>query len=387
MEQGTAISRRTTHNGMPAVIFKASDYYGVMEPSCRRTIMGRFLKSRPQIDTIRSRFSKIFPLKGSVKIGVYDNSNIFLTFTNDEDFNLVLYKRAIELEGFQIWLQKWTPNFKPEEDIPIVPVWVLSPGLPFHMHNWNYGKQIIKEVEKPIKLDKATKTMTRPSMAKARVEIDLLKPLVHNVWVGTEYDNTPLRGFSQKIEYENIPKFFKHCRKLGHSMINCRVLEKIKETEKKEALQKDQQGRNKQQQRNSKQDDSETKLPEEDEITPNRGREMQNKRQINKGKIRGRSEPPRKSYKPTGNIFGVDKPHLTSTIDCETNTEITKIKVKTRHVIRPTVNSCSRKTNLIWLIVTFPLHQKIKSWNMRLLILNMSMKQVIKQNRLLLRII
>jgi len=71
---------------------------------------------------------------------VYDNFNIFLTFPNDEDFNLVLYKRAIELEGFQIWLQKWTLDFKPEEDISIVPVGVLLPGLPFLMHNWNYVK-------------------------------------------------------------------------------------------------------------------------------------------------------------------------------------------------------------------------------------------------------
>ncbi|KAH0687341.1 hypothetical protein KY285_017901 [Solanum tuberosum] len=217
MEQGIAISRRTTHNGMPAVIFKASDYYGVMAAS------------------------------GLSKLVCMTISIFFLPSPNDEDFNLVLYKRAIELEGFQIWLQKWTPHFKSEEDIPIVPVWVLLPGLPFHIHNWNYVKHIIREVGKPIELDIATKTMTRPSMAKARVEIDLLRPLVHNVWVGTEDDNTPLRGFSQKIEYENIPKFCKHCRKLGHSMINCRVLERIKETEKKEALQKDQQGRNKQQ--------------------------------------------------------------------------------------------------------------------------------------------
>ncbi|KAG5618662.1 hypothetical protein H5410_018486 [Solanum commersonii] len=73
------------------------------------------------------------------------------------------------------------------------------------------SKHIIREVGKSIELDIATKTMTRPSMAKARVEIDLLRPLVHNVWVGTEDDNTPLSGFSQKIEYENIPKFCKHC--------------------------------------------------------------------------------------------------------------------------------------------------------------------------------
>ncbi|XP_016565272.1 uncharacterized protein LOC107863707 [Capsicum annuum] len=127
-ESELVIATRTTHNGMPAMIFKAKEYYGVMATPCRRTIVGRFMKSQPQIDTIRSRFSKKFPLKGLVKIGVYDNFNIFFTFTNDEDFSTLLYKRVINIDGFQVWLQKWTPDFKPEEDIPIVPVWVLLAG-------------------------------------------------------------------------------------------------------------------------------------------------------------------------------------------------------------------------------------------------------------------
>ncbi|PHU22348.1 hypothetical protein BC332_07455 [Capsicum chinense] len=195
-ESDMVIVRRTTHNGMPAVIFKAKEYYGVMATPCKRTIVGRFLKSRPQIDTIRSRFSEKFPLKGLVNIGVYDNFNIFLTFTNDKDFSTILYKRAIDIDGFQVWLQKWTPNFKPEEDILIVPVWVLLAGLLCHMHTWHYAKQITVVVGVPIDLDIATRTMNRPSMAKMRIEIDLLKSLVHNLWIGMEDENAPLKGFS-----------------------------------------------------------------------------------------------------------------------------------------------------------------------------------------------
>lgn len=30
----------------------------------------------------------------------------------------------------------------------------------------------------------------------------------------------------QKCEYEGIPKYCKFCKKLGHNMINCRVLER-----------------------------------------------------------------------------------------------------------------------------------------------------------------
>ncbi|KAH0754157.1 hypothetical protein KY290_024427 [Solanum tuberosum] len=40
----SVIARITTHNGIPAVIFKAKDYYGIMAEECRLTIVGRFLK-------------------------------------------------------------------------------------------------------------------------------------------------------------------------------------------------------------------------------------------------------------------------------------------------------------------------------------------------------
>lgn len=114
--------RHTTHNGVPAVLFKASDYYGIMAAECKLTIIGRFLKPRSQIERIRSKFKELVTIKGSTKIGVYDNFNVFLDFTNEEDFNAVWFKRVIEIEGQQMWLQKWTPDFKLEEDLPIAPV-------------------------------------------------------------------------------------------------------------------------------------------------------------------------------------------------------------------------------------------------------------------------
>ncbi|OIT30410.1 hypothetical protein A4A49_17714 [Nicotiana attenuata] len=226
-------------------------------------------------------------------------------FTNDEDYNFVLYKRVIEIEGLQMWLQKWTPNFKPEEDLPIVPVWDLLPGLPFHMHNWSYVKQILEEVGTPLDLDVATKTMNRPSMAKVRVEINLLKPFITNVWVGDEDDDSPLKEFVQRTEYENIPKFYKHCRKLGHYLINYRILEKKKLEEKKEEERKS----------NMEKDQVEppVKHNNEKQITieqpqPRRGRANQVSKQDHKHKRKGQSEPHKGWYKPTGAIFGIDKP-------------------------------------------------------------------------------
>ncbi|KAH0669878.1 hypothetical protein KY285_024015 [Solanum tuberosum] len=44
----SVIGRITTHNEILAVIFKEKDYYGIMVEECRLTIIGRFLKVRPQ---------------------------------------------------------------------------------------------------------------------------------------------------------------------------------------------------------------------------------------------------------------------------------------------------------------------------------------------------
>ncbi|XP_070042121.1 uncharacterized protein [Nicotiana tomentosiformis] len=75
---------------------------------------------------------------------------------------------------------------------------------------------------------------TRPSMGKIRVEVDLLKPLPESVFVGQEYDESPLKGYTQKLEYKSVPKYYKHCQKLGHYIVNCRALEKKKANQVKE---------------------------------------------------------------------------------------------------------------------------------------------------------
>lgn len=75
-------------------------------------------------------------------------------------------------------------------------------------------------------MDIATDYRTRPGMAKVRVEIDLTKPLINFVWVGQDEKTNPLKGFTHKLEYEGLPKYGKHCRILGHSVTQCRALER-----------------------------------------------------------------------------------------------------------------------------------------------------------------
>ncbi|OIS95869.1 hypothetical protein A4A49_51173 [Nicotiana attenuata] len=144
--------------------------------------------------------------QSSVKIGVYDNYNVFLDFTNKDDFNTIWYRRVIEIEGQQMWLQRWSPDFKPEEDLPIAPVLVLLHGLPFHMHTWHYVKQVVSEIGTPLEMDLATRGETRPSMAKVIVEIDLLKPQPEYVYLAAYMKTLHRQDLSKNWstrEYQN----------------------------------------------------------------------------------------------------------------------------------------------------------------------------------------
>ncbi|XP_009758922.1 uncharacterized protein [Nicotiana sylvestris] len=133
-------ARITIHNGMPAVIFKAKDYYGVMAEECKLTVVGKFLRTRPKIE-------------------------------------------------------------------------------------------VLKPVGKPLSMDVATFGRTRPSTAKVRVDIDLTKPQETSVYVGQEEETNPLKGFTEKIEYEHVPKYCKHCKLIGHSLVQCRAAIKKKSVE------------------------------------------------------------------------------------------------------------------------------------------------------------
>ncbi|KAG5631415.1 hypothetical protein H5410_003132, partial [Solanum commersonii] len=258
----SVIARITTYNGILPVIIKAKDYYGIMAEECRLTIIGRFLKVNPQIDQIMSFFKELIPIKGPIIIGMYDNHYVFLDFTNEDDFNLLWFKRVLETEG----LQKWTLDFKPNRTSLLHPCGLIyqrvnytlrymeppdkapstrstsqltlqlgatisgkaNQGKPTYATIVTTANQSANALRHPREsviaritthngisavifkakdyydimeeeyMDIATNGRTRPNIAKIRVEIDLLKPHPKNVWVGLEDEASPLRGILSK---------------------------------------------------------------------------------------------------------------------------------------------------------------------------------------------
>lgn len=88
------------------------------------------------------------------------------------------------IEGQLMSIQTWTPNFKPEEETPIVPIWVSLPELPWHCYNKEFLTVLMHPIGKVLYLDTASIQKTRGSVAKIKVQIDLTKERPAHVWMG-----------------------------------------------------------------------------------------------------------------------------------------------------------------------------------------------------------
>ena len=85
-------------DGKAKVVFdKAED--DLLAEKCKFTMVGKFPRTRPQIDKLREEFKKTFPLKGAIKIGAFDWRHVFINFIEEEDFKRYKDTRTMYLCG------------------------------------------------------------------------------------------------------------------------------------------------------------------------------------------------------------------------------------------------------------------------------------------------
>lgn len=99
---------------------------------------------------------------------------MFIDLDLEKDHGIVYGKNFITICGMHMKLQKWTANFKPEEETTLSLVWINLPELPWHFIEWDALCCILAPVGTPIFRDKATLTKSRPTMSKVKVEMQFL---------------------------------------------------------------------------------------------------------------------------------------------------------------------------------------------------------------------
>ncbi|KAH0742160.1 hypothetical protein KY290_035203 [Solanum tuberosum] len=196
------------------------DFMNKLAVDCKYTLIGKFSTTMPKIELIRKSFILQTKLNGGVNIAHYNARHVFIDLENELDYNTVWTQQRMTIEGKLMRIQAWTPNFKPEEETPIVPIWVLLPGLPWHCFKKEFITPLLESVGKVLYLDTASINRTRASMAKVKVQVDLTKTRPRHVWIGLDEEDLTI-GRWQPIEYENIPPYCAYCRHQGHMIGDC----------------------------------------------------------------------------------------------------------------------------------------------------------------------
>ncbi|KAJ7009382.1 hypothetical protein NC653_000146 [Populus alba x Populus x berolinensis] len=108
-------------------------------------------------------------------------------------------------------------NFNPSNTVKAVPVWLKFSNLPLKCWTPRCLSKLASVLGKPIQCDKLTSTKERLSYARVLMEVDLLADLRSSINVTLPNGNP----FIQKVIYETLPKFCKHCKVIAHSTEAC----------------------------------------------------------------------------------------------------------------------------------------------------------------------
>jgi len=114
-----------------------------------------------------------------------------------------------------LYLNKWTPDFDPELDIPnAVPVWACLPHLPLHC----WGDDLVKAIGNAVGkyIDRSESKDNMQACASICVEVDLGRGLPEAIKLKVD-DWCHI----QKLDYKQIPFKCKVCHEYGHFANRC----------------------------------------------------------------------------------------------------------------------------------------------------------------------
>ncbi|KAH0781483.1 hypothetical protein KY290_001081 [Solanum tuberosum] len=154
---------------------------------------------------------------------------------NERPIGLAAHDFTSRQEGQLMRIQTWTQTVKPEEETPIVPVWIALPKLPWHCYSKEFVFILLQPIGKVLYFDSATVRKTRGSIAKVKVQIDLTKERPPHIWMGIDEDDYNI-GRWQTIEYENVPDYCMYCRHQGHHEQDCNIKRREEEHKRRKEI-------------------------------------------------------------------------------------------------------------------------------------------------------
>ncbi|KAL0907377.1 hypothetical protein M5K25_021783 [Dendrobium thyrsiflorum] len=204
-------------HGLPALWISDEEMRALAVPF-EFTLVGKFSSQRPSLEAIQ-KFFFLLKLTGNFSMTLLNSKNILVKFVNDLDYCRVFSHRLYFVGNCYMKLVKWSPLLDIDIDSPTIPIWVSFPNLRPHLFTPRILFGLGSLFGRPLRTDNATSNGLRPSVARVLVELDVTKKYSDFVWIGSE-----TLDFRQRVELEEFLSYCDHCKVLGHSNVECCVL-------------------------------------------------------------------------------------------------------------------------------------------------------------------
>ena len=154
-------------------------------------------------------------IQGKISIRFCGRGYFTFHFETKEDKDLIFRNGPYFMDSRGLYLNKWTPDFDPELDIPnAIPVWVRLPHLPLHCWGDDSVKAIGNAVGKYI--DRSEPKDNMQACARICVEVDPGRGLPEAIKLKVD-DWCHI----QQLDYEQIPFKCKVCHEYGNFPNRC----------------------------------------------------------------------------------------------------------------------------------------------------------------------
>ncbi|KAG5572848.1 hypothetical protein H5410_062614 [Solanum commersonii] len=185
----------------PSYAFSFSDLESyIQEENLQYALVAKFSYGRLDMIDLRKIFTRHFEIKGDCNLGLLDHRHVLGSIVHHTK-----RKRGMNNQC-QCQIQRWTPWFNPKEETPIALAWISFSSLSTKIFAREALFSLASAVGTPLQVDKATTGKSRPSVARVKVEVNLLPSLPDRVRM---FFNDEKRGVVkevlQKIVYDKLP--------------------------------------------------------------------------------------------------------------------------------------------------------------------------------------
>lgn len=190
------------------------------------TLIMKFSAGIPRLSVIRDHIAAEWHLETPPAVGYLDPRHVTIHMGSTTDTNRALARMTNKVNNSLFRLFRWTPDFKIGKESSFVAVRVKFYDVPLHYYNVAALHILGSLLGNVVGIHPSTLELTQQVFAKVCNEMDVTKPFLDTLWIGTSREN----GWSVPVEYEGNNSFCNYCGLLGHTVGLCKKKRQVNGT-------------------------------------------------------------------------------------------------------------------------------------------------------------